>query len=305
MKPARLIVLFIAIAAGGIAALLAGRSDQAPPPPPAEPVAQLETADVLVANTEIGMGSAVSAQDLRWQTWPAAAAGASFIKKSDRPEAINQLAGSIARVPFSDGEPIREAKLIRANGSGFMAAILPTGMRAVSTDISPETGAGGFILPNDHVDVILTRRDRDAEQANGGVEAHVSETILNNVRVLAIDQTVEEKNGQRVVVGKTATLELSPRLAERLALAHQLGTLSLALRSLVDTGKDRVADAGASTDGDTIVIYRGTAVEAFSCTPNCDHRVTAGGSSSAPPAPAAPAPAPAAVSPAPARPKPK
>src|ERR1700730_16674890 len=201
MKPARIIVLFIAIGAGGIAALLAGRSDQAPPPPPAA-AEQLETAEVLVANAEIGMGSTVAGPDLRWQTWPAAAAGASFIRKSDRPDAVNQLTGSIARVPFSDGEPIREAKLIRANGSGYMAAILPTGMRAVSTDISPETGAGGFILPNDHVDVILTRRDRDAEQANGGVESHVSETIMSNVRVLAIDQTVEEKGGQRVVVGK-------------------------------------------------------------------------------------------------------
>src|ERR1700736_3704844 len=114
MKPARLIVLFIAIAAGGIAAFLAGRSDQAPPPP--APVAQLETAEVLVANAEIGMGSSVSNQDLRWQTWPAAAASASFVRKSDRPDAITQLAGSIARVPFSDGEPIREAKLIRATG---------------------------------------------------------------------------------------------------------------------------------------------------------------------------------------------
>ena len=90
-----------------------------------------------------------------------------------------------------------------------MAAILPSGMRAVSTEISPETGAGGFILPNDHVDVILSRRDREAEKA-AGVEMHTSETILTNVRVLAIDQTVEEKNGQRVVVGKTATLELTP-----------------------------------------------------------------------------------------------
>jgi pilus assembly protein CpaB len=286
MKPARLIVLFVAIAAGGIAALLAGRSDQAPAPPPA-PVVQLETAEVLVANAEIGMGSTVAPQDLRWQTWPAAAAGSSFIKKSDRPDAINQLAGSIARSPLSDGEPIREAKLIRANGSGYMAAILPTGMRAVSTDISPETGAGGFILPNDHVDVILTRRDRDAEQANGGIETHVSETIMTNVRVLAIDQTVEEKGGQRVVVGKTATLELTPRLAEKLMLAHQLGTMSLSLRSLLDAGKGQVADAGPAT-GDTIVVYRGTSVEGFSCTPTCDHRVTVGGGS-APVAPAAPA----------------
>src|SRR5216684_154558 len=234
MKPARIIVLVIALLAGAIAAFLANRPEQAPPPAP--PVAQLETVDVLIANTDIGLGSTITAQDLRWQTWPAAAAGASFIRKSDRPDAIEQLAGSITRASFSAGEPIREAKLIRAKGSGYMAAILPGGMRAVSTEISPETGVGGFVLPNDHVDVILTRRDRDAEKSNGGSEAQTSETILTNVRVLAIDQTVEEKNGQRVVVGKTATLELSQRLAEKLALAHQLGSLSLALRSLVDSG---------------------------------------------------------------------
>src|SRR5438270_12341240 len=109
-------------------------------------------------------------------------------------------------------------------------------MRAISTEISPETGAGGFILPNDHVDVILSRRDKEAEKASG-VDVHTSETILANVRVLAIDQTVEEKNGQRVVVGKTATLELSPRQAETLTLARQLGSLSLALRSLLDASK--------------------------------------------------------------------
>jgi pilus assembly protein CpaB len=111
-------------------------------------------------------------------------------------------------------------------------------MRAISVEISPETGAGGFILPNDHVDVILSRRDRLAEKS-AGVEIHISEVILANVRVLAIDQTVEEKNGQRVVVGKTATLELTQRQAETLAVSRQLGTLSLALRSIVDSNKDK------------------------------------------------------------------
>src|SRR5712691_10256166 len=231
MKPARIIVLVIALVAGAIAAFLANRPEQAPPPAP--PVAQLETVDVLIANADIGLGSTVTAQDLRWQTWPAAAASANFIRKSDRPDAINQLAGSITRATFFAGEPIREAKLIRAKGSGYMAAILPGGMRAVSTEISPETGVGGFILPNDHVDVILSRRDKEAEKA-AGVEIHTSEIILSNVRVLAIDQTVEEKSGQRVVVGKTATLELTARQVETLALARQMGTLSLALRSLVD-----------------------------------------------------------------------
>src|SRR5271166_3499336 len=136
MKPARIIVLVIAVVAGGIAALLAGRSE--PPPPAPAPVAQLETTDVLIANSDIGLGNTVSERDLRWQTWPAAAAGASFIRKSERPEAIAELAGSIARAPFSSGEPIRESKLIKANGSGYMAAILPSGMHAISVEISPE-----------------------------------------------------------------------------------------------------------------------------------------------------------------------
>ena len=119
-----------------------------------------------------------------------------------------------------------------AKGSGFMAAILPPGMRAVAIEISPETGAGGFILPDDHVDVVLTRRDKAAEKADRRREVHVSETILRNIRVLAIDQTVEEKNGQKIVVGKTATLELHRAQAETLALSHQIGTISLALRSI-------------------------------------------------------------------------
>ena len=232
MKAARLVVLTVAIAAGGVAALLAGRSEK-PPEPVATNEPKLETVDILVANNDIAMGSGLSPGDIKWQTWPASAASSNFISKKDRPDAIESLAGSIARTPFVTGEPIREQKLVKAKGSGFMAAILPSGMRAVSTQISPETGAGGFILPNDHVDVILSRRDREAEKASG-TEVHTSEMILKNVRVLAIDQNIEEKNGQKVVVGKTATLELAPRQAETLALAQSLGTISLALRSITD-----------------------------------------------------------------------
>src|SRR5262245_34334353 len=141
MKPARIIVLVIALAAGGIAALLAGRSDQEVVAPP--PVVQLETVDVLVAGNDIGLGATILAQDLRWQTWPAASAGQQFVRKSDRPNAIEQLAGSITRQTFASGEPIREARLIKAQGSGYMAAILPQGMRAIATDITVESGAGG------------------------------------------------------------------------------------------------------------------------------------------------------------------
>jgi pilus assembly protein CpaB len=247
MKAARIVVLAVAVAAGGVAAYLASGSDKEPPPPP-PPVVQIDTVEILVARSDINMGQVVSAQDLQWQTWPASAANPNFLRKNDRPDAIQQLAGSITRTPFVTGEPIREGKLIKANGSGFMAALLPSGMRAVSTEISPETGAGGFILPNDRVDVLLTRRDREMEKATG-VEAHTSDTILSNIRVLAIDQTVEEKNGQRVVVGKTATLELAPRQTEILAVSRQQGTLSLALRSLIDANSTAPApdDGKAST----------------------------------------------------------
>ena len=240
MKAARIVVLGVAVAAGGLAALMAGRQTDAPAPA-AEPVAKLDMTEVLVAKADIGLGQSVSSTDMQWQTWPLAAAGPSFIRKTDKPNAIQDFSGSIARAPMVAGEPIREAKMIKANGSGFMAAILPSGMRAVSTEISPETGAGGFILPNDHVDVLLSRRDREAEKASGH-DSFVSETILNNIRVLAIDQAIEEKNGQKVVVGKTATVELTPRQAETLALARQLGTLSLALRSLADGSKPVTED---------------------------------------------------------------
>ena len=129
--------------------------------------------------------------------------------------------------------------MVFAKGSGFLAAVLPKGMRAVSMEVSAESGAGGFILPDDHVDIMLTRHDKAAEKLSG-VEKIVSETILRNVRVLAIDQAVEEKAGQKVVVGKTATLELTPDQAETLALSRQHGTLSLALRSLVDSQSSTV-----------------------------------------------------------------
>jgi len=229
MKPARLIVLGIAVLAGGAAFLLSG-GERVPAPVQqiVRPVA--ETVDILVAKQDIGIGRAVSPEDLTWQPWPVSAAGPLFIRKTERPDALNEYKGAVARAPFIAGEPIREQKLVRADGSGFMSAILPAGMRAVSTEISAETGAGGFILPNDRVDVLLTRR----EQGQQGADAITTETIMRNVRVLAIDQTVEEKNGQKVVVGRTATLEMGPQQAETLAMSRQRGTLSLALRSLAD-----------------------------------------------------------------------
>ena len=163
MKGARLVVLGIAVAAGGLAAILAGGYESAPPPPPA-PAPQIATVDILVARNDIGIGTALSDQDIQWQTWPESATNSAFIRKSEHPDALQQFIGAIVRVPMAAGEPVRENKVIRGKGSGYMAAILPRGMRAYSTEISPETGAGGFILPNDRVDVILSHRDREAER---------------------------------------------------------------------------------------------------------------------------------------------
>ena len=250
MNTARIVVLAIAVCAGGIAAYLASGSD----PKPTVETPQTDTTDVLVARGDIPLGQTVTPDDLQWQPWPSAAASSSFIRRSDRAEAMSQIVGSIARSPFLAGEPIRETKLVKGNGSGFMAAILPTGMRAISTEISPETGAGGFILPNDKVDVILTKRERVASRGSSN-DVINSETILTNVRVLAIDQTVEEKNGQRVVVGKTATLELKPEQAETLARARQAGTLSLALRSLVDANQPPQDDDGIKRDSVNIIRF--------------------------------------------------
>jgi pilus assembly protein CpaB len=232
MKAARLVVLTVAIGAGGIAAMLAGRSEKAPETQPAAEI-KPNTVDVLVARSDIAMGQGVSPNDIQWQAWPAGASTGNFIRKSDRPDAIEALSGQIARVPFVAGEPIREAKLVNAKGSGFMAAILPQGMRAVSTLIRPETGAAGFILPNDRVDVILTRREGDSR--GGG--APPSETILTNIRVLAIDQNIEEKAGQKVMTGSTATLELTPAQAELLVQGQTQGQLSLTLRSVTDAAQ--------------------------------------------------------------------
>ena len=231
MYTARIVVLIIALGAGGVAAYLVSGSDNKPAP--AEPVAQLPTAEVLVAKSDIALGQTVRPEDLQWQTWPAATASSSFIRRSDRPNAVTQVAGSIARAPFITGEPIREQKLVKADGSGFMAAILPTGMRAVSTEIAPETGAGGFILPNDRVDVILTRRVKNPERPSLP-DIVVSEIVLSNIRVLAIDQAPKEKDGQNAVLGKTVTLELKPDQTIALAGSRQAGTLSLALRSIAD-----------------------------------------------------------------------
>jgi pilus assembly protein CpaB len=248
MKPARILVLVVALASGGVAAWLA--QDRSPPPPPPAPVVQLDTVDVLVASTDIGLGQTLSGQNLAWQTWPASVTG-DFIQKTNRPNAIQDLIGARVRSPVSAGEPIREAKLVRA-GKGFLSAILPKNTRAVAVEISPENGAGGFILPGDHVDVILTRTPIGGK----GEEGSTSETILTNVQVLAIDLNIDGKAGQNSAIGKIATLELTPTQAQTLVLARRLGTIALVLRSLDDVAGSSDDDAPDLDKRQTVNIVR-------------------------------------------------
>jgi pilus assembly protein CpaB len=250
MNRARIVVLSIALGAGGLAAYLASGSREAPAP---APVAQIPTVDILVAKADIGLGQSVKPDDLQWQAWPQATSG-NFISRASKAEAVKEFTGSIARSPFIAGEPIREQKLVKSDGSGFMAAILPAGYRAISTEISPETGAGGFILPNDRVEVILSKREKNPDSK--GPDLTTSEIILTNVRVLAIDQAPKEKEGTSSMVGKTATLELKPEQAETLARARQGGVLTLALRSIVDVNAvEKVEEQISRSEGLNIIRY--------------------------------------------------
>jgi pilus assembly protein CpaB len=260
MKPARLAVLGIALAAGAGAFLL--RSPEPQQPQVQAPPEKAPTADVLVAAADIPLGNALQQADLKWVSWPLDSVPAGVIKKSDSPEAEKEIIGSLARVQFLAFEPIRRERLIKTDGTGFLSAVLPSGKRAVaiSTDNRGANTAGGFILPNDRVDVIHTYRDEVASKARG-VDVLNTQTIIGNVRVLAIGQNVQERNGEKVVVGETATLELDPRQVETVALAQKVGQLSLALRSLADAKGDPAAVA-AEDPSLTLVRYGVTIMNA-------------------------------------------
>jgi len=265
MKLARVAVLGVALGAGVIAAVLAVNLTSTEPVAPVVVNQQaIDTVDVLVATKDIPMGTTLTEDDVSWQEWPKAGASSRFLIRASDPDAMNQVVGAIVRSTLYAGEPLNDAKLIRSN-QGFMSAILPKGMRAVATKISADTSAGGFILPNDRVDVIMTRRASDTADAPGGYQ---TETILHDVRVLAIDQTIEDVNGEKVVVGQTATLELTPQQAEILTVAQQMSDqLTLALRSIADNNAGPIgADAyhligGTRQSGAVTVVRNGVAKE--------------------------------------------
>ena len=184
-----------------------------------------------MAKTEIGLGQITGPESFRWQDWPQSAVSPSYIQRSAGPNAIADLTRrGRARTRLLPGEPITSQKLVKAGEGGVLAAILPAGMRAISTRIKEETGVGRLILPNDHVDVILTRRTRGRPAATN----HVAETLFRNVRVLAIGQLIEAKDGKKLAEGNTATLELTPAQASAWRRRIREGEISLSLRSIAD-----------------------------------------------------------------------
>ena len=217
---------------------------------------QIKSTEVLVARADIGLGQVANESLFRWQAWPQDNITPGFITKASGPNAMTQLSGAIARSPILAGEPITANKLIKAGQGGVLAAILPPGMRAISTKIKEETAVGRLILPNDRVDVILIRRLRN----KSGGEEHVSDTLFRNVRVLAIGQQIESKEGKKSTEGaaNTATLELTPRQSEQLALANSMGEISLSLRSIADADPQNL---GPTTGEDLSKSKNSTAIQ--------------------------------------------
>ena len=256
MKIARLAVLGIALVAGLGAAVMINRS-KGPAPKVVAAKPAVESVDVLVAARALDLGALIDAGDVKWQSWPKTDVAGGMIVKSTEPKAIDDIKGSVIRGQFFPGEPIRREKLVKGPNSGFLSAILPSGYRAVAINIdhAGSATAGGFVLPNDRVDVIRTSRDEEASK-QAKTDVYRSETILTNVRVLAIGTNIQEKNGEHVVQGSTATLEVTPQQAQQLVLAQRVGQLSLALRSLADA--DQSADVSSDTAPDkslTVVRY--------------------------------------------------
>lgn len=244
MKPSRIIILSVAIVAAGLAGLLTTRLVK-----PSQVIEQAQaiiqkepTVNILVAATNLPVGSRINAEALTWTKWPEGSVIEQFVSETARPNAIEELTGSIARLPIFAGEPLRAEKIVDAN-SQIMSALLPAGKRAVSAEISVSTGAGGFVLPNDRVDVIMVRKDDSGK--------FLTENVLNNVRVLAIDQQIRQsEDGSAAVVGATATLELTPEQARVMAVSQQMADrISLSLRSIADAQDDDLIAADYLLNG--------------------------------------------------------
>jgi len=223
----RALILVVSLGSGALATALMPSADDFGEAlaSVAEPAAVLSTDDVLVAASDLTPGETLTDASYYWQPWPDNAPGGAVIRRTVRPDAMNELAGLVARDGFAAGEPIRMERLTETQAR-LLSSALPAGRRAVALRVSAESTAGGFVLPNDRVDVLLT-------VSGGGSANSISRIIARNVRVLAIDQLLDRAEADSVV-GSTATLDLSELQVEAVLAASASGMLSLALRSVAD-----------------------------------------------------------------------
>jgi pilus assembly protein CpaB len=232
MRGRTLILAIVALLlAGGTALLVRSRLERPPVTVTVTPTrpATLQKS-VLVARVAIGRGEILKSADLGWQAWPEDAATAAYIVSGAEP--ISAFAGWVAREPFVPGEPIIKAQLVAPRDRSFLAAVLHPGMRAVSVPVSTTSGIAGFVFPGDRIDVLTTYTLPSQDAGSRELDRKVAETILHDVRVLAIDQQLENKGGGAAMPAHTVTLELTPKQSEIIALAGDVGQLSLSLRSL-------------------------------------------------------------------------
>jgi pilus assembly protein CpaB len=250
MDRTRIIVLAVAaVAAGAVALLARSLLGGGTPVTVAAPAPRIVMSDVLVAASDLTPGAQLTASSLRWEEWPKSSVDPSFITRAAAPDPAKFAQGAVVRAHMVAGEPLTATKIAHADSAGFLASMLTPGMRAVSIVISADTSAGGFVLPNDRVDILCTQPVSSASRFR-------TSTILKDVRVLAVDQTYDSK--EKTVVGRTATLELSPQQVELIERARATGTLSMALRAL---GDNEAADAAAkhgqeNSDGVEVDIVR-------------------------------------------------
>jgi pilus assembly protein CpaB len=250
------IVLVVAAAAAVVLALVVRHMTMSRPAaamaatPPARAAVR-----VLVAKRDLKVGDRLAVEDVAWQTWPADAVNPAFVTggpvdpkanlavKAEAAlqaatmgdPAVQALAGSLVREAVLANEPIGRRKLVKGGEGGFMAVKLPQGMRALALPVTVETGAGGFVLPGDHVDVVLNvKMTGNADMHMGPAQPVQSRTVMRNLTVLAIDQTTEPKAGASSLVGAVATLEVPAEDVDELARAKDEGALMLALRSYAD-----------------------------------------------------------------------
>lgn len=240
MSRTRVLLLLVAIGSAVVAALLARgllRQSSSGPAAPVEAV-RVDTVPVLLAAKDIIIGERITAFAVEWREWPRDSVTSTMITLDARPEAPTELQQSRARQPILAGEPISERKLVQAKDN-FVSAILPQGMRAISIAVSKRSASGGFILPGDRVDVLLTR----SVDVGKPQKLVTTQTVITNVRVLAVNQTIaRDEDKLSVDEPETAVLELDPKQAEMVTMADGAGDLSLALRSLAEGGDAGLTD---------------------------------------------------------------